>query len=83
MKGIQCVLPAPTKQSTYFAGKPISQSAIARAIDMDQSYLSRILAGKQTPSIRIATLISKALGMSLADFLFHLQSKTGREVGAA
>lgn len=83
MKGISCILPAPTKQSTFFGGKPISQAAIARAANIDKGYLSRVLLGKQNPSIKVAVKIAQALEMTLPQFISILEEKSQQHLGVA
>lgn len=65
----------PNPQTIPFAGKHINLSAIARAQGIDRTYLSRIFAGKRTPSLPHCKKISAVLGMSIDQFLEALEDR--------
>jgi transcriptional regulator with XRE-family HTH domain len=69
----------PNTQTIPFANKFVNLSAIARAQNIDHSYLSRIFAGKRTPSLMYCKKISAVLGMSIDEFLVALEIRA-REV---
>ncbi len=70
-----CIEIKPTAQTVYLGGKPINVSAIARTQHIDQSYLSRILAGKCVPTIPIAQKIAAVVGLSLEQLLDAIQDR--------
>ena len=52
--------------------------AIANSAGIDLSHVSRIMTGARTPSLPVARLIAKHLGVSLdnlADYLFSLRKE--------
>lgn len=61
--------PKPTTQTVYLSGVPVNLSAISRTLEVNQGYLSRIFAGKATPSIPLARKLSGVLGLGLEEFL--------------
>ena len=67
-----CIETRPTRQTVYLNGVPINLSEIKRRKKIDLGYLSRIISGKQSPSLHYARQISHALGMPLQDFLDSL-----------
>jgi transcriptional regulator with XRE-family HTH domain len=62
-------------QTVYLAGVAINVSEIARLKNMDQAYVSRIVSGKQQPSLKAARAISEALGMTIDQLLTNIQVK--------
>ena len=68
----RCIEYHPTKQTVYLLDIPISLSEIRKYTEMDLGYISRIISGKQSPSLKYAQKISRALGMTLQDFLDSL-----------
>jgi len=65
----------PNPQTVPFGGKHVNLSAIARAQNIDRTYLSRIFAGKRTPSLPHCKNISAVLGMSIDQFLAALEER--------
>ena len=63
----------PNTQTVRFGDKYINLSALARVQNLDGSYLSRIFAGKRTPSIPHAMKLAAVLGMRLDEFLEDLE----------
>lgn len=59
----------PNDQTINFGGKFISLSAISRVIGMSQSHLSRIFRGERVGTLRTLYKISKALDMTMQQFL--------------
>lgn len=70
-----CLVENPTKSSIIFGGKAINLSALARAQNIDPSYLSRIFSGVRTPRLDYVRRLSAALGMGLEDFLSALDDR--------
>lgn len=64
-----CVERRPTKRSVKFANQYINQSKLAAKTGLNQGNISRILTGRQDPSLEYARTLSIGLGMDLADFL--------------
>jgi transcriptional regulator with XRE-family HTH domain len=64
-----CIQKKPAKNTVYLGGKPVNVTAIARAQNMDQSYLSRVLSGSRQPTILTAQKIAAALGVGLEELL--------------
>ncbi|MBM7714650.1 helix-turn-helix transcriptional regulator [Siminovitchia sp. FSL H7-0308] len=52
-----------------------TQANLAKEIQTDPSYLSKILSGKQKVSPRIAYVIAKSLGVSVGDCFYIKNSK--------
>jgi transcriptional regulator with XRE-family HTH domain len=71
----QCLAPEITPQTVYLAGVPINLAQISREHGLDHSYLSRIFAGKQNPSIKTSRRIAAALGMHVGEFIEALVEK--------
>jgi transcriptional regulator with XRE-family HTH domain len=59
---------SPNTQTTKFGGKFINISALARSLNMDISYLSRILRGSRVPKLSICKNIAAMMGMTLDEF---------------
>ena len=72
----------PNPQTVPFAGKFVNLSAIARSQAIDHSYLSRIFAGKRTPSLNHCKKIAAVLGMTIDQFLQALETRV-QDVKAA
>ncbi len=66
---------SPNTQTVKFAGKHINLSAIARAQNLNVSYLSRIFRGERRPSLTYCTAIAAMLGMTLDDFVQGLDER--------
>lgn len=73
----KCLVPKGlvTPQTVYFAGRPISLSAIASSVTpaLDHSYLSRIFSGDRTPATAYARVLARLIGMDFAPFLEALE----------
>jgi transcriptional regulator with XRE-family HTH domain len=76
MKPSGCLVYDPNPHSVRFAGKYINISAIARSQRLSQSYVSKLLSGKRSPSIRVAKKVAAALGMGLEDLLEAIEQRT-------
>lgn len=63
------VVDNPNSQTVMFAGRFINLSEISRQNHIDVSYLSRIFRGQRTPSLPYIKKISRALDMSIEDFV--------------
>src|ERR1700690_2739502 len=76
---LRCREQNPTSQSVIFMGVHISLSRIADKTGYAVSTISKIFAGKRTPSLKAAEAISKALGIGLQSFVSalkqHIESK--------
>jgi transcriptional regulator with XRE-family HTH domain len=75
-KPSDCLVLDPNPQSVRFAGRYVNISAIARSQGLSQSYVSKLLSGKQSPSILVAKKVAAALGMGLEDLLEAIEQRT-------
>jgi|SRR5271157_2617282 len=71
-----CLVLNPNPQSVRFAGRYVNINAIARSQDLSQSYVSKLLSGKRSPSILVAKKVAAALGMGLEDLLDAIEQRT-------
>lgn len=62
----------PNPQTFKFAGRFINLSELGRQNDMDPSHLSRIFRGERTPTVPYCRKISRALGITVDQFLNFL-----------
>lgn len=65
-----------TNQKVVFADRELNLSEISRNINVSVSYLSRIFAGKRSPSVKTAKKIADSLNMKLEHFLDTLEMNT-------
>lgn len=70
-----CIEVNPTSQSVNLGGVYINLSVLARTQNIDQSYLSRIMAGKRRPRIDHAQKIAGALGITIDRLLELLDDR--------
>lgn len=70
---VRCIEAHPTAQSIYFCGQFISLSLIAFHTNLPISLLSYIFSGKRAPTLKSATLVADALGMTVDRLLYHLK----------
>ncbi len=54
----------------YKAKKAITARVLARELGISESYLSEILAGKRTPSKKLASQISEKTGIPVLNLLY-------------
>lgn len=57
------------------AGKQVNTYEAAKALEMNQSYLSKILIGKRRPSLTLAERIAAHLGFTLMEFLNAVEDR--------
>ena len=76
---IFCIEDNPTSQSIMLGGRYINLSALARTIEADQSYLSRILSGKRNPGVDLFSKIADALGTTMDQLRSDIQDRVDVE----
>lgn len=70
-----CIETNPTSQSVRLGEVYINLSQLSRTQNIDQSYLSRIMAGKRRPRIDHAQKIAGALGITIDRLLELLDDR--------
>jgi len=68
----------PFRHSVWLRGVCINLSAIARAANMDMSYVCRIFMHGVPPRVPILRKIAAALGMGLEDLLDAIEERRGK-----
>lgn len=56
-------------KTVYFGGEPINLSALSVGSEVELTTLSRIFNGRRKPTIEHASALSRALGISLDEFV--------------
>lgn len=61
-------------QPTYVLGTTHTLSDVARTTGLSLSHVSRVFAGKRTPTVKAARAIAKCLGVTVEELLHQLES---------
>lgn len=70
-----CIQDKPNNLTVELAGKPINILAISRQINIDQSYICKILRGKKAPTLDTALKIAASLGMTVDEMYAAIQER--------
>jgi len=65
----------PHKHSVVVCGKAVNMTAMARSIGIDNTYLSRILAGKRRPSVDVFIHIAESIGVDVYELLRDIAAR--------
>ena len=76
-----CIETSPTQKTITFAGDYLSLAQLSAKTGMYSSLVSRIFAGVRLPSLQSAIILSRALNMTIDEFLAALEERTGRKIG--
>lgn len=57
-----------------------NQRKLAKEVGVTESYISHIVAGRRTPSLRVAERISKVLGCSVDEFIMEIERIQKKEI---
>lgn len=67
-----CFVKQPSRYHIQVMGRYVNLSAIARVLGMDVSYISRIMSGQRSPSIKTAQRLANLFGVSLQEFVDYI-----------
>lgn len=65
----------PNGQSVLFGGVYINELKLAKAQNISQAHVSRVLGGTRTPSVRIALQLAAALGLTIDELLENINER--------